>query len=395
MIRVPLSIMFCSLFLAGCPSATTQLEDVAKDWSKTIRASQVIPIYPLDDDTQPGDIFIVPTSLKNQAKTYEDKGFLPIQQHVHRLKDLDYQAFYKAEYWDDTYAFTPHVRPQKNTVVKAPRAAFPSYNFEINTSKGVKLALPIKGIPVGLGFMGASKAFATVSLSDAYTYGTSGSEVYAKLLDWYKKDPKIKETLASMALTSEDEIYLRIITRIYTVKKIDVTITNLDSKTAGGDAGAAQSITLPDISNLSKANVTQATQAYQAALNALSQPLNGGLPGGSFRFTQATERAVSMHETFDTPIVVGFVGFDVRVFENGVLSAPIPSFSTLSGQAKVEAFKPALSLTKRYLVWLNKPGNRNKAAQVLNDMKINIDPADLTQDKHKNTLEEVREIVGF
>ena len=42
--------------LAGCATQTMsgdQLARVAKDWSLGIRASQVIPVYPLTEDVQP------------------------------------------------------------------------------------------------------------------------------------------------------------------------------------------------------------------------------------------------------------------------------------------------------------------------------------------------------
>lgn len=35
-------------------SKDKELEQVAKDWSMTIRASQVIPVFPLTEDLQPG-----------------------------------------------------------------------------------------------------------------------------------------------------------------------------------------------------------------------------------------------------------------------------------------------------------------------------------------------------
>jgi hypothetical protein len=47
--------------LSGC-SYEQQVRNVARDWCMTIRASQVIPVYPLTEDLQPGDIFLVTSS---------------------------------------------------------------------------------------------------------------------------------------------------------------------------------------------------------------------------------------------------------------------------------------------------------------------------------------------
>jgi len=63
-------LLRCSIYLAlvcipvSCASweRQHQLERVAKDWCLTIRASQVIPVYPLTEDLQPGDVFLVQTA---------------------------------------------------------------------------------------------------------------------------------------------------------------------------------------------------------------------------------------------------------------------------------------------------------------------------------------------
>ena len=75
--------------LAGCATqkmSGNQLARVAKDWSLSIRASQVIPVYPLTEDLQqPGDVFLVQTPIEEQVKIYLDKGFLPLENLVTRL----------------------------------------------------------------------------------------------------------------------------------------------------------------------------------------------------------------------------------------------------------------------------------------------------------------------
>lgn len=48
-----------AVFSTGCTSREQELENVAKDWCLTIRASQVMPVYPLREDVQPGDCFLV------------------------------------------------------------------------------------------------------------------------------------------------------------------------------------------------------------------------------------------------------------------------------------------------------------------------------------------------
>ena len=71
--------------LSGCATerlSGDQLARVAKDWALGIRASQVIPVYPLTEDLQPGDLFLVQTPVEEQARVYMEKGFLPLENLV-------------------------------------------------------------------------------------------------------------------------------------------------------------------------------------------------------------------------------------------------------------------------------------------------------------------------
>ena len=82
-----IGVFLVALLLTGCTAGlrNQQLENVAKDWALVIRASQVIPVYPLTEDLQPGDVLLVSTPIEDQARVYKDKGFLPLDQHLVRL----------------------------------------------------------------------------------------------------------------------------------------------------------------------------------------------------------------------------------------------------------------------------------------------------------------------
>jgi hypothetical protein len=91
---------------------------MAKDWCLTIRASQVIPIYPLSEDLEPGDVFLVTTPIQTQAEQYKENGFLPLDMHLVRLDGLDYEKFYRKSYGTtghadaaDFWKFTPGPTP--------------------------------------------------------------------------------------------------------------------------------------------------------------------------------------------------------------------------------------------------------------------------------------------
>ena len=93
MISRALFLLLAAGMVSGCATqkmSGDQLARVAKDWSLSIRASQVIPVYPLTEDLQPGDVFLVQTPVEEQVKVYLAKGFLPLENLVTRLSPSGY-----------------------------------------------------------------------------------------------------------------------------------------------------------------------------------------------------------------------------------------------------------------------------------------------------------------
>jgi len=98
MVRLIGMMLGVAVGLSGCATekmSGEQLAHVAKDWSLSIRASQVIPVYPLTEDLEPGDVFLVQTPVEEQVKVYLDKGFLPLENLVTRLPLTGYAEFYR------------------------------------------------------------------------------------------------------------------------------------------------------------------------------------------------------------------------------------------------------------------------------------------------------------
>jgi len=399
--------------MTGCAmNRADQLKQVAKDWCMTIRASQVLPVYPPSEDIQPGDIFLVQTPLSKQAEIYEDKGFLALDQLVTRLSNLDYSVFYKDGYWKGTYASYAHNRPgwsnsdSSKIKIKAPRAAFPTYNFSVNQSVGLQLAIPIQGIPLGLGLMGASQAMGTITLKDAYTYGIDGEFLVRSLFKWWRSSKNIRETLGAIVQQTDKDIYLRVVSRVYLVNSVEVGLTNIDALGVGVDAGAAKEIELPDLSEIEPEKVEASIKAYKEVLKALSAQLNASAmitPGLAFRIAHASQRSVTLSQDFDRPLVIGYRGFDVKVMKAGSLSAPIPSFSVVTGEfetSDLDKLEPISwkynSLSECYIQWLDVEGNRDKMVKWLNQQNQEVDPADLIHsEEYKPLLERAAEHFGF
>src|SRR5262249_27405451 len=153
-------LLFASTGCDTTGAKERQLARVAKDWSLVVRASQVIPVYPLTEDVLPGDVFLVRTRIEDQIKRYEERGFLQLDQLLVRIPTKVYADFYMHSYGIGQNGDTPYhwKFPNPNAITNAPRAAFPSYSFTIKKGAGLNVALPVEGVPVALNLLGASSA---------------------------------------------------------------------------------------------------------------------------------------------------------------------------------------------------------------------------------------------
>ncbi len=297
-----------------------------------IRASQVVPVYPLTEDLQPGDIFLVQTREEDEVKVYEQKGFLPFDQLVTRLQPTNYHQFYLNSYGTLDHTNTPyHWRFPEDPAFgmsMAPRAAFPTYNFSVKRGGGIHLALPVQGVPVAMNLMGASSAQGSISIADAYTFGVDGESLLRQVRAWAETAP-LRE-LAAQDTTN----YLRVVNRVYLTGGVNITM--FDDSSFGGavSGGAAKPVTLLNLeTNNSAANYAQTLQALNSSV------ADAAMPGGSLKFAAASSRSVSMSETFPRPLVIGYLGFDLPILPDGRLGSPVSTHAKLNNIA-VNAAKP-------------------------------------------------------
>ena len=127
------------------------------------------------------------------------------------------------------------------------RAAFPSYSFEVSKAGGLRIAVPIQGLPTGLGIMGAREAVGSVTIRDAYTYGVSTEAALTQLDSWWRSKEVIRNTLADVSRQVEEPIYLRIITRVYLTGGVTVSLTNKSASGGGLDVGDAPELEMIDL----------------------------------------------------------------------------------------------------------------------------------------------------
>jgi hypothetical protein len=335
------------IILVGCcTSKQCQLEHVAKDWCMTIRASQVIPVYPLTEDVQPGDIFLVQVPIDKQQTEYEANGFLPLDNHIARINPDGYTNFYRNSFLFTNVMDTNHLvtlpydwtRPPFTNWDLAPHAAFPSYSFSVKSGQGLNLAVPIDGVPVGLALMNSDAADGSVNMKGARTIGVDTISLWNQVQTWASNNASFLEHFDP---ENGETNYVRVITRVYACGQMEVSLRDASSQSGGLDVGAGKPVNLL-FPQLSTNTTATPLETYTNQLNALQLLTNGlnalqsSLPGGSVRIAAASARAVSMDETFVPPLIIGYLGFDCEIGVKGKLGPPIPTHSHLNNQSGVQ-----------------------------------------------------------
>ncbi len=318
--------------LGGCVTTqdkSRELARVAKDWCLSIRASQVMPVYPLTRDLLPGDVFLTTTPIGSEVALFESKGFLPLDAHLVRLSTVEQIGeFYKRRVGEG--AGFPAATESWEEV---PAAAFPSYSFDIRRGGGLNLAVPIQGVPVGLSYLGSAAATATISIQGGQTLGLDIATLEPMLTDWCREHQSL---LAAYANGGEGDraVYVRVVTRVFRAKRMAV---HLDDVSSGGVSGAA-GIALPSPDAGTPDAKKPAAERYSelaASLNATAQAQFGA----NVKVVSVSGRSVSLDETFPDPMVFGYQAFDCLILPGGVLSAPMPTYYRITGQPVIQPRK--------------------------------------------------------
>ncbi len=283
-LRTTLALAMIFVIAACGTSRRAQLHRVAKDWCETIRASQVIAVYPLTQDIQPGDVFLVQTPIDKQQDIYREDGFLPLDNHLARIHPDGYLDFYGHSFIDPA---NPPVLPKdwlEKAWKDAPSAAFPSYSFTATRGGGLNLALPVSGVPVGLSLLGTQSASGTVSLKDARTIGVDSESLYTHLVrDWASSDNlERRYFLESFGVQPGERPrnFLRVVTRVYLLGAIDVQLNDARSVSAGADAGVPRPVELfiPELSETPEDTRRVARENYLKGLQRLNSMGGLGMP---------------------------------------------------------------------------------------------------------------------
>ena len=373
------------LLLAGCRSIDrrrdNQLERVARDWCLTIRASQVLPVYPLTEDLQVGDVFLVSTPLSREVKDLEEDGFLPLDNVIARIQPSGWQQFYNGAYGVTDNSVVPRqwqfpaTTPPATAWSTAPGAAFPSYTFQVKQGQGATLAIPIQSVPVGLSLLQTGDAYGTVNIASASTYGLPITVLSPQVDAWAAENQNYLRQYAPRVQSERrgreriDQHYLRVVYRVYVAGGVNLALIANESRGGRLDAGAASKpAALFDAGSSTTADAADAAKNYQAVLAALSQSVAAATPSANITIASASSRGVAMNETFPRPLVVGYLAFDRPIEADGRLGAPLPTEARVSGEpvSGGTAIFATDTNADRLRAWMsNDDANRNALADWL------------------------------
>jgi hypothetical protein len=334
--------------LSGCAtSKQAQLEAVARDWAMVIRASQVIPVYPLTEDLQPGDVFLVQVPVDQQQAVYKKKGFLPLDNHIYRLDPKGYNEFYGHSFLTTStnltlpQAWTHPTATNMAPWQPAPRAAFPTYSFSVKHGAGINLAVPVQGVPVGLSLLGSDAASGTIAIRQAATLGVDTLSLYRDLQQWAATHA---DFLRHYGPKGRQFNYLRVVTRVYAAGQMGINLKDARSYSGGVDAGIPKPVNLlttqlpsgsSNVHATTVSNYTNGIAALNEMIKVLADKAGQTLPGGSLKVAAASSRSIELSETLQPPLIFGYLGFDVVVYEGGVLGPPIPTHAVLEPAANL------------------------------------------------------------
>ncbi len=218
-----------------------------------------------------------------------------------------------------------------------PLAAFPSYSFDTGKSAGASAELPFKGIPVALGLLGASSASVTVTLSDASSYGLDIASLDRQVRQWadVPENAQLLQRYAARYTAQGGLViglipggtvyhkqynYLRIVTRVYFIKSVDVTASNSQQGAFAATGGNPPPFTLLDPKSTTQPTVTLNGGSKSNSADTASKAGGDLLEyGGQIQLSSRSGTSVTMKEAFDRPMVIGYLAYDLPIGEDGRL----------------------------------------------------------------------------
>ena len=317
-------------------------EDVASAWNQSIARLGIVPLYPPTEDFYVGDLWAViadgqPTSSEAQAgiNATSEKSTL-IGKSV-RVAYIDLRADIKtAKNKQPIFVYTSELKPTETFRRQD--------NFEKEQKADDRIALTLAAFP-GITITHKTKAAGTfgwafggggggrddqrleeIRIPVAETYGAPAGAAFLRLDQWcadaktkiFCSDEYVRRIiaysvsdgiLATRAGAYTTRIQLRLINRVFLTREI------VHRRSVSADVGAAMQINADRPGKESPAIPPDATppvpedrttRAPPVAPQPSTIPNVAGTVGGRTSLTRADATEITLHETFQRPVVFGF-----------------------------------------------------------------------------------------
>lgn len=260
-----LAVLVCVVSATGCGSShrAHAHESVARQWYLALRSQQVIPAYPISSDVAVGDVLLSDPTEQwfRESVAFNLDGFMSISQRVGNIAET-----------------TPDGTIDTSEGV----AAFPAISFSADRSTSVSAGLPLESVSIGLTHLDSRQATVSVVLTDVQTEGVDLARVPILAFDWWdEKQHQMRGIENRFEITTHP---LRIVTRVFKAREVSVSITSESSRSGG---------------------------LHVEAMDRAS---------GSVEVVAKTANSITMRETFEVPLVIGYHAVDVKFTMKGDFS---------------------------------------------------------------------------
>ena len=350
-----------ALLLTACAGATGI--DQEAQYTKSVRALSLIPVYPPREDLQVGDIYFVSQGNRDnpddRVRFYIDTSREVVnaaQSHLQtRLVFRPTHEASKISATDatrqqpDIYSGRVRFRGDRGLAIESlPVVAFP----EITLDRGSSQAIGIARVFNALGLARGERTVITLNFNDTRRFGAPRSSVipisrvaadrgycrYHQSLG-SKADQTIADQVAREVLRYRDSLRARdssiagvslenrssqvaIVTETILTRKITFTFRNAEIVAAGLRRAARTQVDDPSAAKVNApssvvVNVGASAPAgavtdaeIQAVRNSLNSVLQGTVQGEGLNFESWDGRGLSFSQYFERPVVVAWDGFE-------------------------------------------------------------------------------------
>lgn len=368
-VRICILMSASAIGLTACVADRPMPGEFARQWSDSIAELGIRPIYPPREDVYVGDLYIVrvhptdgdpkqSTALYREPPTfvvnfdlrpgahYANRPSLPLTPKTARPKEqlFDEQpsttAF--AEFFDSSL--------KKTDALRTRLVAFPGYYFASVRQAQVTAGVPTSGFAAALGFESNDDWSLSVSVPRAESYAVSGAHAYKRLSDICSVSGELVEPVLNAVATNENTTakdsravkrVAALVTEVFMARQIQYEfkasasmgaqlsavvqqLSSIDDKAKQLEVRAKQLQSVaaqkPGSKEAKEAKDAAAAAAQEAAglrqdlRDATSGVAGLSAPGGSIGFVSANARGITLSQTFERPIAIGYRGlvFDLR-----------------------------------------------------------------------------------